>query len=423
MFKDGVACYGGDFPGELVHFGEFCCDGVVFYDRTLKAGSLEVKAAYQPIVTSFENGVLKIRNRYSFTNLSEYKFVYSITADDKTVSENTIDLDLEPLGETMVNIDTPELYCEYGAYLNCRLLKGDEVIAHTQHELPYQKVSEEALPLAQVKEVGNDYIIEGENFRYVFSRYYGNFTDIVINGEKQICDPIKLTCWRAPTDNDRKEKSHWGTTWVGEFYHTRFGKVYECECTDNVITVKGSVAGVSRMPWIRYTLTVSVDILGKINVSLDGDVRENAYWLPRLGFEVVLPQENARFKYFANGPYESYRDMCHAGYVGMFESAADYEYVNYIRPQEHGNHTAAKMLTIGKMCIESDDFECNVSSYSADALTKAEHTNELIKDSKTYLRIDYKVSGLGSNSCGPQLAEEYRVNQKKIKFNFTIKPI
>ena len=57
------------------------------------------------------------------------------------------------------------------------------------------------------------------------------------------------------------------------------------------------------------------------------------------------------------------------------------------------------------------------------ALTKAEHTNELIKDGQTHLRIDYKVSGLGSNSCGPQLAEEYRVNEKKIKFNFTIKPI
>ena len=422
VFKDGVACYGGDFPGELVHFGEFCCDGVVFYDRTLKAGSLEVKAAYQPIVTSFENGVLKIRNRYSFTNLSEYKFVYSITADDKTVSENTIDLDLEPLGETMVNIDTPELYCEYGAHLNCRLLKGDEVIAHTQHELPYQKVSEEALPLAQLKEVGNDYIIEGENFRYVFSRYYGNFTDIVINGEKQICDPIKLTCWRAPTDNDRKEKSHWGTTWVGEFYHTRFGKVYECECTDNVITVKGSVAGVSRMPWIRYTLTVSVDILGKINVSLDGDVRENAYWLPRLGFEVVLPQENARFKYFANGPYESYRDMKHAGSIGMYESNADCEYVNYIRPQEHGNHTDTKLLTVGKMCFEAENFDCNVSSYSTDSLDKAEHIDELKKDGKTHIRIDYKVSGLGSNSCGPALAPKYYTPMEgKGRFTIIIK--
>ena len=422
VLKDGVPCYGGDFEGELVNFGEFCCDGVVFYDRTLKAGSLEVKAAYQPVATSFENGVLTVKNRYSFTNLNEFKFVYNITVDGKKTSENTTVLDVKPLESADIKIEIPTLYCQYGAHLNCTLLKGDEVIAHTQHALPYEKITDEVLPLATVCEQGNDYIIEGDNFRYMFSRYYGNFTEIVIDGKKQICDPIKLTCWRAPTDNDRKEKSHWGITWVGEFYHTHFGKVYECTCKDNVITVKGSVSSVSRAPWIRYTLTVSVDALGKINVSLDGDVRENAYWLPRLGFEVTLPQENARFKYFANGPYESYLDMCHAGSVGKYESAVDDEYVNYIRPQEHGNHTTAKMLRIGKMCIEADNFEFNVSSYSTDALTKAQHINELIRDDKTHLRIDYKVSGLGSNSCGPQLAEQYRVSEKKISFNFTIKP-
>ena len=423
VIKDGVPCYGGDFDGELVHFGEFCCDGMVFYDRSLKAGSLEVKAAYQPIATSFEDGILTVKNRYSFTNLNEFNFVYSIVSDDETVVENNLVLDIAPLKEQEIKIDVASLYCQYGAYINCKLLKGDEVIAHTQHALPFEQINDEALPRAQVNEVGNDYIIEGDNFKYVFSRHFGNFTDIEIDGEKQICDAIKLTSWRAPTDNDRKEKANWGSSWVGECYHTRFGKVYECSCTDNVITVVGSVAAVSRVPWIRYTLTVSVDISGKINMSLDGDVRENAYWLPRLGFEIDIPCENAEFTYFGNGPCESYLDMCHAGLVGMYKSSADNEYVNYIRPQEHGNHTNSKMLTIGKMCFESDNFECNVSSYSSQNLTKAEHIDELVKDGKTHLRIDYKVSGIGSNSCGPQLAEKYRVCEKKINFNFTIKPV
>ncbi len=423
VFKDGVPCYGGDFEGELVHFGEFCCDGMVFYDRSMKAGTLEVKSAYRPMNTRFENGVLTVENRYSFTNLNEFKFVYTITADGKTVSRESFILDVAPLGEQKINIDIPELYCQYGAYLNCELVNGDEVIAHTQHELPYEKVCEEKLPLAQVIEEGNDYIIKGDNFKYTFSRYYGSFTDIEIDGEEQICDIIKLTCWRAPTDNDRKEKANWVRSWVGEGYNTRFGKVYECTCTDNVITVKGSVAAVSRVPWIKYTLTVSVDVLGKINISLQGDIRENAYWLPRLGFEICIPKDNADFKYFGNGPYESYCDMCHAGLIGMYESKPEYEYVNYIRPQEHGNHTATKMLTIGKMCFESNCFDCNVSSYSAEVLTSAEHINELAKDGKTHVRVDYKVSGIGSNSCGPQLDNQYRLEEKKINFNFTIKPI
>ena len=98
--------------------------------------------------------------------------------------------------------------------------------------------------------------------------------------------------------------------------------------------------------------------------------------------------------------------------------------MNYVRPQEHGNHMDVKMLRIGKMEFFSNDaFEMNVSKYSTDSLYKAEHTDELVEDGKVHLRIDYKVSGIGSNSCGPALPEKYRLNEKQINFSFSIKPI
>ncbi len=113
--------------------------------------------------------------------------------------------------------------------------------------------------------------------------------------------------------------------------------------------------------------------------------------------------------------------MCHASSVGMFSSDADKEYVQYVVPQEHGNHTASKMLAIGNMKIESENaFDFNVSNYSSRMLTKATHTDELNSDGKTYVRIDYKNSGLGSNSCGPALAEEFQLLEKEINFKFTI---
>ena len=97
------------------------------------------------------------------------------------------------------------------------------------------------------------------------------------------------------------------------------------------------------------------------------------------------------------------------------------EYVNYVRPQEHGNHTEVKMLSIGKLKFLSETgFECNVSDYSTEAITKAEHTDELTADGYTHLRIDYRVSGIGSNSCGPVLGEQHRLFEKKIYFNFII---
>ena len=66
--------------------------------------------------------------------------------------------------------------------------------------------------------------------------------------------------------------------------------------------------------------------------------------------------------------------------------------------------------------------EVCVSRYSTAALTKAEHTDELHADGKTHLRIDYKVSGIGSHSCGPELEPRYRLSEKEIKFQYSIIP-
>ena len=46
---------------------------------------------------------------------------------------------------------------------------------------------------------------------------------------------------------------------------------------------------------------------------------------------------------------------------------------------------------------------------------------ELEKNKYTNVRIDYKVSGIGSDSCGPHLAERYQMNDKEIRFNYLIK--
>ena len=55
-------------------------------------------------------------------------------------------------------------------------------------------------------------------------------------------------------------------------------------------------------------------------------------------------------------------------------------------------------------------------------MTKANHTNELESDGNIHLRVDYKMSGVGSGSCGPQLAEEYQLNEKEIHFEVSVMP-
>ena len=422
---DGVQKYGGDFPGEQTHDGNFCCDGLVFADRTLKAGSLEAKAAYQPIRTHYADNVLTVTNRLDFTNLNEFRLVWRIEVDGKAIDSCETVLAALPHTSAKLEIPYTAVNCRYGAYLNVRLYDGDREVAATQHKLPCTLIQEQPAERLELTADERNIYARGENFRYTFSRHYGVFTSLVINGQEQLGGKPELTACRAPTDNDRGIRHRWLQLdeWQGENLDKSSVKIYDCWTEDNAILVSGSLSGISRAPLLRFGQRITVSREGEIRFELRGTVREDAFWLPRLGFEWVLPEESDGFTYYGNGPRESYRDLCHAGFIGLHESDVASEYVHYVRPQEHGNHTAVKMLQIGHLeFLAEDTMEINVSRYSTAALLAAEHTDELISDGKTHLRIDYKVSGIGSNSCGPSLEKEYRLAEKEIDFRFTLRP-
>ena len=422
---DGVQKYGGDFPGELTHDGNFCCDGLVFSDRSFKAGSLEAKAAYQPIRTSYEDGVLTVYNRLDFTNLHEYSFRYWLEVDGICGEATEIVLDAEPHAQVELNVPYVLASCRFGAHLNTRLYHNGREVAATQHSLPCRIVKDAVKPKVSLTEDERNISATGNGFSYTFSKHYGILTSLLVAGKEQLAGKPVISACRAPTDNDRNIQYRWLQLdeWKGENLDKSFVKVYDCKLENDEIIVSGSLSGISRAPLMRYTQRISISEDGAIHFTLDGNIREDAIWLPRLGYEWELPAESNAFTYYGNGPAESYRDMCHAGHVSVHESNVDAEYVHYVRPQEHGNHTSVKWLRIGDLEFMADDaMEIQVSKYSTAALLKAEHTDELIADGKTHLRIDYKVSGLGSNSCGPDLEKEYRLSEKKIHFCFTVRP-
>jgi beta-galactosidase len=421
---DGVQCYGGDFEGELTHDGNFCCDGLVFSDRSLKAGSLEAKAAYQPIRTSYADGILTVYNRLDFTNLEEFEFHYSIEADGEEIACEELWLHADPHTTVTVDIPCESRCCVDGMHLNVQLRKDGVVWAHTQHSLPFDRLPEPMAVPAAMAEDANNIRIQGPGFDYTFCKHYGIFTSLLIHGREQLAKKPILTAHRAPTDNDRNIQYRWMQLdeWQGENLDKSFVKVYDCRIEENTILVKGALSGISRAPLLKFTQRIRVAEDGRIDVELTGDIRPDAIWLPRLGYEFTLPGSVQDFAYYGNGPHESYRDLCHAGCVGFYESSAEKEYVPYVRPQEHGNHTSVRWLRIGDLEFAADDMEINVSRFSTAALTKAEHTNELVADGYTHLRIDYKVSGIGSHSCGPQLEQRYRLDEKQICFRFSIHP-
>lgn len=426
VLVDGVAKYGGDF-NELTNDRNFCADGLVFYDRSFKAGSLNAKAAYQYIRCELQGEKIAVTNLYDFTNLNEYVFKYETVVDGEIIQSVSTSLDATPK-ETVYVDYAPVKECRLGAYVNCYLYdKTGYETAMVQIDLGVKTAVTEKTDInVSVSETDNAYIISGIGFAYTLSKHLGAITGILKDGKEQLSDRVRLTVMRAPTDNERTVKNKWyryTNSWEAENFDRLFDKIYSCEHSGNVITVKGSLAGVGRSPFLRYTTIYTFYEDGSVKIGLSGAVREDCIWLPRLGFEFRTPYENDSFTYYGRGDGENYSDMHYHTRIGFYDSTADKEYVNYIVPQEHGNHTAAKILDMknGLKFTSNSGFEFNVSHYSSQALADAAHTDELIKDKDTIIRIDYKDSGIGSNSCGPELLEKYRLNEKKIdNFEFFI---
>ena len=423
---DGIQKYGGDFKGELTHEGNFCCDGMVFSDRSFKAGTYEIKNTYAPFRIKFENNTLKIKNCFDFNSFEGYSFEYEVTADGKCIEKKNFTLNTKPHEETtfLLSANLPES-CKLGCYVIVRMTDADgNEMGILQEAIPTKIESEEitSAPLS-VKESEFEIVAEGENFRYIISKQTGMFHSIVKDGKEQITAPSKLSYFRATTDNDNRMKPYWdrSTIWQGENFDCTFTNIYACEIADNKVVFTGSSAGVSRKPFFRFTLSYEFFAGSSVNVELKGDIMENVVWLPRLGFEFKLPYDNDNFTYFGNGPLESYCDMTHHGVVGFHQSNADDEYVNYVRPQEHGNHTDCKLLDLNNsLKFAADNMEISVLHHSIETITAAKHTDELKKSDGTHVRIDYKVSGIGSASCGPQLDEKYRLKEKDISFKFVM---
>ena len=434
---DGVPKYGGDF-NEGTHDHNFCCDGMVTHDRRLKAGSKEIKAAYQNISAFLDGTDLTVTNLYDFTNLSEFSLKLTVTADGETVAEGGYTLDIRPKESRELNvaslINKTECReriegCRLGAYLNLSFLdKNGHEVAFIQHELHVPQTKGETVRTpAELLEYEKTITVCGEGFTYEFSKLLGGFVSIQLNGKEQLAAPTRLSVWRAPTDNDRHIRKKWewsnADNMSGENFNKVFSKVYSCSADKNVITVTGSLAGISRKPFFHYTVHYTFFTDGTVDVSLSGNVREDCIWLPRLGFEFKTVSENSRFTYFGMGPEENYIDMRAFARMGLFHSTAADEYVNYVKPQEHGNHTNTKELVFHNgLVFFGNGFEFNVSEFDALDLSRAKHIDELKKNGAVNVRIDYKVSGIGSASCGPELLERYRLKEKEIAFAFSFGP-
>ena len=441
--------YGGDF-NEPVHDGNFCVDGLVSPDRVPSHGAFAMKYtyAYAKIeAVDLKKGVFKIKNTYNFTNLNNYDITYKVINDDVTVEQGRItNFSVRPHYSRNLNIkfNMPKS-TYYGAYIEiCFVLKNDTYwenagyeVAFKQFELPVAKAEKIELDSSAkqltLTDIDKEFLlIEGDNFAYTFNKFYGFFEDMSVNGASVISARPQFSIWRAPTDNERTIRNQWQK----EFLNKPFPQCYGVEILENskdkiVIESKTIVASRSVLPHVRVTTKYTILKDGQIIHDIHADVRDDAKmptFLPRFGMEFTMSAGSEYMEYFGMGPDECYIDMQQHARMGYYKTTVTDEYVEYIKPQEHGNHINTKWAAVydirgrGLMFVTDNKFEFSASHYNSFDLTNATHHYELTPRDETIVRIDYKASGVGSASCGPVLLEKYQFTDKVIDYSFTVKP-
>ncbi len=246
----------------------------------------------------------------------------------------------------------------------------------------------------------------------------GENGELLSAGNLKFAEPLKVNVFRAYTDNDRNVQNEW------KRYDDAEQIAYETEQIGNRVKITGKMARACLAPVLDFTLTYTF-YNNAVDVELQYKAADYVSYLPRIGVSFALPAKKAdKFSYRGYGPYESYIDKHLASEYGEYSSSAAKEYFRYVKPQESGSHFASTRVDFdgGIKITAEKPFSFSVLPYSAHALANAAHDFELKEDSSVYVSLDIAMSGVGTNSCGPELAQKYRA-PKEGKNTFRIKLI
>lgn len=293
---------------------------------------------------------------------------------------------------------------------------------------PASKADRATMP--QAREANGLLVVSGIDFSHTFSLRQGVFEAIAKNGVPLIAEPLRFQIWRAPTDNDRGIRSAWENEGFQRAEMKAYASSWKRLDDGNIaIDVRFSLGGYIRTPIIHGEARWTVDASGAIRLSADMKVKESATHLPRFGLELVMPAGNERVEYLGYGPHESYVDKRRSVRRGKYRTTVDGMFESYVMPQENGSRygtewaTVTNLLGMGLRLEAPGGFSFQASHYTARDLTEALHTTELLPRRETIVNADYRMGGIGSNSCGPELLPQYRFDEKAFTFELTVRPV
>ena len=444
--------YGGDY-GDYPNDGNFCLNGLVRPGRKPNPHLFEVKKVYQSInvkPVDLMKGLVDIQNQYNFLSLGGFvNAMWEVTENGNVIQKGMLaDFDVVPDSSKQVKIPYDStLFRERDEYL----LKIDFVLANKTswsaegyllawNQFELQKAA--FVPFIQddlahpLNFHENNSLIEvsGKGFSTTFNKLQGTLVSYKIKDREMLIGPLIMNFWRAPTDNDGGGK--WGGNkmserlgvWKDAGQKQKIDGVIVEKCEEHEVIVTANV--MLRANESRLTTRYHVFSDGKILVENTLMPAKGLPEIPRIGMQMKIPNTYSNMEWYGRGPHESYWDRNFGAAIGVYSEKVFEPDHMYIRPQEYGNKTDVRWMTLA----DGGDFGIKITGipelyvsawpYSMEDIEKAWHSFDLPDRDFITVNIDYKQMGVGGdNSWGARTHSEYTLPAIEYKYQFIIEPL
>lgn len=406
--KNGVSMigYGGDF-GDFPNNGSFSGNGILFADHTPSAKMQEVKALYAPIrIVPNETGV-DILNNNLFENTNGYRFIATQKVRDQIVGQTEFEVRIEPGRHRHIPLNW-EQYQGESVLTVSAILKNDQPWAKAGHEVSFGQHVLSGLRHSTLLGKGMKFVqgkeyfgAEFENVRFLFSQ---KGLVSMKSGDQEWLQamprPVFAHAW---TDNDRGSDFDQGSAiWYSA---SLFSRAISREIQIDEELGYAQITYEIGLPYPlnnnKCTLTYLVSAPGILGVKLEMSPSRYLPDLPVFGMEFKLPKAADHFQYYGYGPMENYCDRSVGARLDVFEDTASNNVQPYLRPQETGNRTGVRDLTLFdhdekiRFSRIAQPLEVSVLPYSFEQLEEADHQEELGFSTGTYVRIASEHMGVG----------------------------
>lgn len=454
--------YGTDFQGQEPHklidipnttamTGSnvyFCANGIIGADRKPHPQIVEVKHGYQNIgITAVDasNGEFKLKNKYLFTNLSDFNCKWVIKAEGEEILSGKLGkIECAPLEECEIKID----------FDSSKLPKDKEVILtvsfettkeslgiEKDYEIAFEQFIINAMPQPKDDNAdgnldfdinGKRVTVKGDNLEVIVDD--GKIVSYKIEGKELLKAPLMPNYFRALTDNDidflnftpQWAKFHPFYAWHRATHRTSADKTEVVKNENAVeIHIAFSTAGLK-----KSVATYRVYPDGRLYVFHSAVPTKG---MLRFGYQMTMDKSMEYITWYGRGPKPTYIDRKLGSKIDLYKSSVtDFEY-RYMRPQESSNRCDVRYFTLtdkNGFGIKVDAYYDNPINFSAyhyttDGLEKATHINDIPYENITTVNIDHRQLGVGGDLPGQAFVREPYTMPKgqKQEYSFVITPI